>query len=270
MGKKAKKKDLDEEWIKIEDKEEIKKIKKDDVRALVYMSIAFLFVALAYVLRMIQLIDIMKDSTDTFYKVAYGLLMIFFTLIFILMFSFYSISWKCNLWKKYQGTLWKTKGVVKEKNNDIFYSYDVYCRAFGEKGNYTHRFQSDRYDSEIGDMVTVVGCEKDKGFEIFTLYKSVDDYGSRGEMLSIMNVFIGLGILVFCPWTSRFGISSIYCIILKIITCIIFIIVNFYAGIFEKNKGAIIQMSLKRYPTKSVFPNVGRWNKGRFYHSTHA
>ena len=28
MGKKAKKKDLDEEWIKIEDKEEIK---KDDV-----------------------------------------------------------------------------------------------------------------------------------------------------------------------------------------------------------------------------------------------
>ncbi|MCI8409041.1 MAG: hypothetical protein HFJ09_07210 [Lachnospiraceae bacterium] len=125
----------------------------------------------------------------------------------------------------------------KEETGECYYL--VKCRKFGEESGYSYSCQIDRYDIEIGDTITVVGCERENNFHILTIYKDENYFESRSWMLVGTNVMIVLGIMIFCPWSSRFGISAIYCLIWKSIVCIIVFFTNLITGIYEKDRRRI-------------------------------
>lgn len=226
---------MNENWIEVSEKKEIKKIKRNDTREIIYFRIALLNVLPMYVLRIVHSIFIMKEYT---YKIGDVFSILLYTVILIVMVLFYRMFLKVDLVEKYLGTIWKTSGIVIEKKNDTNKEshYIVKCRKFGETCNCTYSCESDQEDIEIGDIIKVVGCKKEDSFQILNIYKSEDCYGDRGWILLIMNVIAFVGIFIFCPWSSHFGVVAIYCLIWKEVVWIVSIIVNLIAGIFEKNK----------------------------------
>lgn len=233
MGKEG----INKEWTEVLEKKEIQKIKQNDLREILYLRIALLCVIPAYILRIIQSIFIIIEYTSTAYKIGYVLFMLVYTAVFAGMFMFYH-SLRKDIIKKYLGTIWKTSGIVmkKKKKENMQDYYVVKCKKFGEECEYTYSCQIGKEDIEIGDTITVVGCEREKAFHILTICKNENYFESRGWMLIIMNIMIVVGMLIFSPWSSRFGISVIYCLILGNIVCVVAFFTNLIAGIFEKDR----------------------------------
>lgn len=167
--------------------------------------------------------------------------MLLYTAILAIMLMLYRGFLDDDMVKKYAGTIWKTSGIVikkkKEETGECYYL--VKCRKFGEESGYSYSCQIYRYDIEIGDTITVAGCERENDFHILTIYKDESYFESRSLMLVATNIMIVLGIVIFCPWSSRFGISAIYCLIWKSIVCIIAFFTNLLAGVYEKDRRRI-------------------------------
>ena len=219
---------MNENWIEVSEKKEIKKIKRNDTREILYFRIALLSVIPMYVLRIVHSIYIMKEYTISTYKIGYVFSILLYTVILMVMVWFYRMFLKVDFVEKYQGTIWKTSGIVIEKKNDTNKEsyYIVKCRKFGETCNYTYSCESAQDNIEIGDIIKVVECKKENSFQILNIYKSEDCYGDRGWILIIMNVLAFVGIFIFCPWSSHFGVVAIYCLIWKEVVWIVSIIVN--------------------------------------------
>lgn len=236
MGKES----INKEWTEILDKKEIQKIKQNDLREILYVKIALLCVIPAYILRIIQSVFIVV-YTSTAYKIGYILFMLLHTAILAIMLMLYRWFLNDDLVEKYRGTIWKTSGIVidkgKKETEECY--YEVKCRKFGEKGGYSYSCKIDRHDIEIGDTIIVVGCEREDDFYILTIYKDESYFENKGWMLGGMNIIVILGIIIFCPWYTRFGISAIYYLIWKSMVCIIAFITNLLAGVYEKDRRSI-------------------------------
>lgn len=237
MGKEA----INKEWTEILDKKEIQKLKQNDLRGSLYLRIALLCVIPAYILRIIQSVFIVVEYTSTAYKIGYILFMLLHTAILAIILMFYHGFLDDDMVEKYEGTIWKTSGIVidkgKKETEECY--YEVKCRKFGEEGGYTYSCQIDRHDIEIGDTITVAGCERENDFHILTIYKDRNYFESRILILRLTNITILLSMVIFCPWYTRFGISSIYYLIWKSIVCIIAFFTNLLAGVYEKDRRSI-------------------------------
>lgn len=229
-------------WIEVFDKKEIKKIKWNDKRGILYLRIGLFNVVPVYVLIMIQSISVMIEYASVSSKIWYTFIIFWYTVILIGMVMLYRLFSKSDLVKKYQGTIWKTTGIVVNKGTNDKGYYEVSCEKFGESGRWVYTCNINRYDMEIGDTVNVVARKNKNSFEILTIYKNETYFEDRAEMLVQMNILILFGGIVFlvCPWASQFGIAALYFLIWKIVVWSVSIITNFAVGLYEKNKLAIV------------------------------